>query len=633
VTELEVTSRRPAFGGQSFGAVGPYEILIGRARAVIDPRATLNSEIVDLDKAPRNAAGLVEYSFDVHILKPVDITRGNRALSYEVNNRGNRIVYGYFNEGGSGYEASNVGNAFLMNHGYTVVSSGWQHGSSSASSSSGANPSPLFAQLPVATANGQPIVGTSREEWIRDTAKILTARLSYPAATLAQTQATLTVRVNEDGVRQPVPVAQWSYVDEMAIRITESPGADAGAIYEFIYQAKHPIVMGIGFAAIRDVIAFLRHDAMDDAGRQNPLFVDGRPVLTVAVATGASQSGRVQRDFIYQGFNQDAAGRKVFDGMNPIVAGARRTFVNHRFGQPGRFTRQHEDHMFPMVEFPFTYGTTTDALTGKTDGLFRRCSMSKTCPKVIQVDADSESYQGHASLVLTDTRGRDVILPPDVRYFYLTTAHLQGDAGCRDAANGVSPWPYYRAAYDALLRWVRDGVSPPPTNTPSVAAGTFVTPAEQTRQYPNIPGKPYHEKTSEVGVRDFSVFPPREGAVKYPQFVPRLDHDGNPMAGIIVPELTAPVATLSGKAVRGRGFAEGELCSVNGSSLPFPKTKAERLASGDPRLSLEERYPGGERQRAEKYQHAVGKLVAERYLLAVDGAKLIAGVVSRATSQ
>ena len=627
VTALEITSRRPAFGGQSFGAIGPYEILIGRARAVIDPRATLNAEIVDLDKAPRNAAGLVEYTFDVHILKPVDMTRGNRVLSYEVNNRGNRIMYGYFNQGGAGYEAANVGNGFLMNHGYTIVSSGWQHGNSPSS----ANPPSLFAQLPIATTNGQPIVGTVREEWIRDTGKIANRTLSYPAATLDQTQATLTVRINEGDARQPVPASQWSYVNETTISITEPPGSDAGAIYELVYPARNPVVLGIGYAAIRDFVTFLRYGSTDDAGRPNPLFVEGKPVITFAVSTGTSQSGRVQRDFIYQGFNQDMAGRKVFEGMNPIVAGARKTFVNHRFGQPGRFTRQHEDHMFPMNEFPFTYATTTDPVTGRTDGLFRRCSTSMTCPKVIQVDADSESYQGHASLVLTDTKGKELALPPEVRYFYLTTAHLQGDGGCRDAAHNVSPWPYYRAAYDALVRWVRDGASPPPTSAPSVAKGTFVTAAEQSKQYPNIPGKPYNTKTSEIGIRDFSVFPPKESAVKYPQFVPRLDRDGNPTAGIIIPEIAAPIATLSGKALRGKGFAEGELCGVNGSSIPFPKTKAERLASGDSRLSLEERYPGGQRERAEKYRRAVNKLVADRYLLPDDGARLINAVSTTST--
>jgi hypothetical protein len=634
VTDLDITSRKPAFGGKSFGSVGPYEILIGRARAVIDPSATLNAPIVDLDRAPRNAAGLVEYSFDVHILKPVDITKGNRLMSYEVNNRGNRIVYGYFNEGGPGYETDNVGNGFLMNHGYTVVSTGWQHGAASSppGSASNANPAPLFAQLPVATMSGEPIVGMAREEWIRDTAKALTARLSYPAATLDQSTATLTVRINEGDARHAVPSSQWSFVDETTLRIAEAPGADAGAIYELAYRAKNPVVLGIGFAGIRDAITFLRHNTADDSGRPNPLFVDGKPVLNAAVSTGSSQSGRVQRDFVYQGFNQDVAGRKVFEGMHPIVAGARKTFVNFRFGQAGRFTRQHEDHMFPMDEFPFTYATTTDSMTGKTDGLFKTCSASNTCPKMIQLDTDSESYQGHGSLVLTDTKGRDIALPPDVRYWYVTTAHLQGNGGCRDAANSVSPWPYYRAAYDALARWVRDGVEPPPTSAPSVAKGTFITPAEQAKAHPAIPRKPYHAKISEVGIRDFTVFPPTESATKYPVLVPRLDRDGHPTAGIIIPEIAAPVATLSGKGVRAKGFAEGELCGVNGSSLPLPATKADRLASGDPRLSLEERYPGGERERAEHYKRAVEKLVADRYLLADDAAKMIVAA-SRKTSQ
>ncbi len=617
VTHLDIASRRPAFGGQSFGAVGVYEILIGRARAVIDPASPLNAGIVDLDKAPRTGAGLVEYSFDVHILKPVDVTKGNRVLSYEFNNRGNRIVYGYFNEGGAGYEAANVGNAFLMNNGYTVVSSGWQGGGAS-----GTTPPPLFAELPIASDGGRPIIGTAREEWIRDTARAPVRRLSYPAATLDQSQATLTVRVHEGDVRRVVPASQWSYADETTINIDEPPGTDAGSIYELIYRSKNPIVMGIGFAAMRDLVTFLRYSAADDAGVANPLFVNGRPAISVAVSTGASQSGRLQRDFIYLGFNEDHGGRRVFEGMNPIVGGGRKTFVNYRFAQPGRFTRQHEDHMFPMDEFPFTYGTTRDALTGKTDGLFRRCAASKTCPKVIQLDADSESYQGHGSLVLTDTTGRDLQLPPEVRYYYLTTAHNQGDAGCRDAANAVSPWPYYRAAYDALVRWVRDGVEPPPTTAPSVAAGTFVTVAEQSRQYPTIPGKPYNARINELGPRDFSVFPPAESAVKYPHFVPRLDRDGNPVAGIIVPEIAAPLATLSGKAVRGKGFAEGDLCGTNGSTLPFAKTKAERIAGGDSRLSLEERYPGGHRDYVDAYRRAVEKLVADRFLLAEDGAKL-----------
>jgi alpha/beta hydrolase family protein len=618
ITRLDIVTRQVAFDGRSFGTVGQYEILIGTATAVIDPAAERG--IVDLEKAPRNSKALVEYTFDVQILKPVDLAKGNGVLVYEVNNRGNRLVYGYFNEGGSGYEAGNIGNGFLMKNGYTVAWSGWLDGDSR--SGSLAAPPPLFAKLPIATDNGRPIVGTAREEWIRDGAATASARLSYPAATLDQARATLTYRQNEADPRRPLSVAHWSYADNRTVKITPPADADAGTIYEFIYQATNPVVAGLGFASIRDVVSFLRYTASDDAGRSNPLFVNGSSVLKVAVSTGTSQSGRVQRDFLYQGFNRDAAGRKVFDGMNPIVAGGRRTFVNDRFAQPGRFTRQHEDHLYPMDEFPFTYGTTTDPLTGKTDGLLARCARSDSCPVIVQVDTDSEAYVSPGSLVVTDPAGKPIELPAGVRYYYLTTAHLQGNPACRDAAHAVSPFPYYRAAFEAMVRWVRDRTPPPATRAPSRADGTFLTVEEQRRQYPTIPGKPYNAKISAIGVRDFSVFPPTESAVKYPQFVPRLDRDGNPVAGVLIPEVVAPVATLSGKAVRGKGFAEGDLCGVYGSAIPFPKTKAERLASGDSRLSLEERYPGRQAEYTAKYRQAVEKLVAERYLLPEDGARL-----------
>jgi hypothetical protein len=614
--------RSPAFGGTSFGNVGPYELLIGKARAVIDPGATLNTGIVDLDKAPRNADGLVEYSFDVQILRPTDMTKGNRVMFYEINNRGNRLVYTYFSERDAGYDASDIGNGFLVKDGYTAVWSGWLTGGSPVRST--AKVPLVFAQLPIATNNGQPVVGTAREEWIRDTAGAPSGRLSYRAATLDQTKATLTYRRNEADPRQSLTAANWSYVDDQTVKITEPPGADAGTIYEFIYPAKDPIVVGLGFAAVRDLVSFLRYRAADDAGQPNPLFVDGKPVLSVAVSTGTSQSGGMQRDFIYQGFNRDTMGRRVFDGMNPIVGAARKRFVNYRFAQPGRTTRQHEDHLYPMDDFPFTYATTTDPLTGKTDGLFARCSQSNTCPHVIQVDTDTESYAGHASLVLTDPQGRAVDLPANVRYYYLTMAHLQGNATCRDEANTVSPFPYYRAAYDALVRWVRDGTLPPPTKAPSVADGTFVTVAQQRQGYPAIPDRPYYLRVNELGRRDYSVFPPTESEAKYKQFVPRLDRDGNPATGIIIPEIAAPVATLSGTGIRGKGFAEGELCAQNGSSIPFPRTKAERLRGGDSRLSLEERYPGGQAEYAAKYKQAVERLVADRYLLAEDGVKLAA---------
>ena len=621
VVRIEVTSRGPAFGGRSFGAVGPYEILLGTATAVADPSAALNAGIVDLDKAPRNAAGLVEYRFAFDVLKPLDVTKGNGVLVHEVNNRGRNIVFGYFHGAGRGYAAEHAGNGFLMNAGYTYVSSGWLHGAPGSGS-----PRPVLADLPPATDGGRTITGLSMEEWQNpDSASF--GRLTYPAATLDQARATLTHRQLQNDPRQTAPADRWRYVDETTVALTPPAGTDAGTIYEFVYEARDPIVMGLGFAAVRDFVSFVRHSPVDDRGAPNPLFAAGRPVLRHAVAVGSSQSGRMIRDFIYQGFNEDPAGRRVFDGATPFVAGARRTFVNARFAQPGRYTRQHEDHNYPMDEFPFTWGTTTDPLTGRTDGLLAACTASATCPRLIQVDADSEYYGAHASLLLTDTTGRPLELPPDVRYWMLTMAHLQGDAGCRDPGNPVSPYPYYRAAFDAMVRWVRDGTAPPATRAPSVADGTAVTVARQGEQYPTIPGRPFNAAISELGVRDFSVWPPRESAEKYPLFVPALDRDGNPLAGVMAPEVAAPLATM-GKAVRGPGFAAGDLCGVNGSTLPFPRTQAERLAAGDSRLSLEERYPGGQAEYSARYGAAVDALVAGRYLLPADGELLAASAAS-----
>ena len=615
VTRLDITSREQAFGGRSFGDVGAYEILLGTATAVADPSAPLNAGIVDLEHAPRNADGLVEYTFEFDILKPVDSTGGNGVLVYEINNRGRNIVFDYFHEAGRGYGAENAGNEFLMNQGYTYVSSGWMHGTPSTG-----NARPVLAYLPHAMENGRTITGMSMEEW-QDPDSALFGRLTYPAATLEKTAATLTHRQLQNDPRQPLRADRWYYVDDMTVAITPPEQADAGTIYEFVYQVQSPIVMGLGFSAVRDFVSFARHSPADDHGTVNPLFVDGMPVLDHVVAVGSSQSGRMVRDFIYQGFNADTEGRRVFDGMTPYVAGARRTFVNARFAQPGRYTRQHEDHNYPMVEFPFTFATTTDPLTGKTDGLLAACTASGTCPNVIQVDADSEYYGAHASLILTDTTGQPVELPPNVRYWMLMTAHLQGDAGCRDPGNPVRPWPYYRAAFDAMVQWVRDGVEPPATAAPSPADGTAVTVARQGGQYPTIPDRPYNGVISELGVRDFSAWPPQESEEQYPLFVPSLDPDGNLTAGVMVPEVAAPLSTM-GKAIRAPGFAEGDLCGVNGSTIPFPRTEAERMELGDSRLSLEERYPGGQAEYMKQYGEGADALVAARYLLPADAETL-----------
>ena len=257
VTRLDLTSREPAFGGRSFGAVGAYEILLGTATAVADPHAPLNAGIVDLENAPRNADGLVEYTFEFDMLKPVDITRGNGVLVYEINNRGRNIVFGYFHEAGRGYAAENAGNEFLMNQGYTYVSSGWLDGAPGSG-----NPRPVLASLPPAMDNGRTITGMSMEEW-QDPDSAAFGRLTYPAVTLEKTAATLKHRQLQNDPRQAVPADQWYYVDDMTVAVTPPADTDAGTIYEFVYQVQNPIVLGLGFSAMRDFVAFARHQHTD----------------------------------------------------------------------------------------------------------------------------------------------------------------------------------------------------------------------------------------------------------------------------------------------------------------------------------------------------------------------------------
>jgi hypothetical protein len=249
-----------------------------------------------------------------------------------------------------------------------------------------------------------------------------------------------------------------------------------------------------------------------------------------------------------------------------------------------------------------------------------KCAGSNTCPYLIQEDSYTELYGAHDSLLVTDTNGKSVQLPANVRLYMLTLSHLQGNEGCVDPPNKVPPNPYYRASLQATVHWVRDGAPPPPTRMPSAADGTLVTVAEQGKNYPAIPNHPYHPGLNQVGPRDYSVLPPRETG-KYTVLVPKLDRDGNMVAGVIVPEVAVPLATY-GKGIRKPAFGEGDLCHENGSAIAFAKTKAERLARGDSRLSIEERYPGGQAEYAEKYARAVDQLVSEGYLLADDAEKL-----------
>jgi hypothetical protein len=619
VTELVIVSResRPSKASSSSGQ---YERLSGFAEGALDPADPLNAGIVNIDKAPRNDEGLVEYRVDVQILKPIDPSSGNGWLLYDVVNRGNKRAIARLNGGSGGNDpwlASDAGTGFLMNRGYTVVWSAWQGDIT-------AGEGRVVAEFPIATNGDEPIVGLSREGYDDSGDDPFTGSLVYPAADLNPDLATLTLRQNEMDERQTPPGLAWEYVSDREISITRPSGEefDGGAIYEFIYPAKDPIVMGIGFAATRDVISHLCYES----GSDNPLTLGKDPYTKHTMAFGSSQSGRFLRDLVYQGFNQDEAGRQVLDGLIPHIAGSRKTFTNYEFAAPGRYSRQHEDHLFPGDQFPFSYAEVTDPISGQTDSILALCEASDTCPKIMHFDSETELWQARGSLVVTDTTGQDLKLPKNVRaYFASGTQH--GPAAepafgiCQQLSNPLAYIPVLRPVVVALEQWVEDGRRPPATRYGSVDAGTLVPPDEESTGFPAIPDVTYNGLLNGLRLNDHSVQPPAEGEA-YPVLVSKTDADGNSVAGVRLPLLEVPSATHLGWNLRTAGFGEDELCSTTGSYIPFAEEQADREAVGDPRLSLEERYKSHGAY-VSRVARAAARLVSQRLLLEEDAERIV----------
>ena len=400
----------PAFEGRVFGSVGTYDRIIARATVAVSPADPHNTIIVDIDRAPRNAQGLVEATADVEILRPTNPANGNRRLLYDVVNRGTQRALAYFNDGPPGNDfgkAAAAGNGFLMNRGYTVVISGWQ-GDLAARSGWQTMSVPVVPD----------VTGLSREEFIFDhTRSPAVATLTYPAVDLDPSKARLTVRQRETDPRVSPSDLSFTFEGPQKVSIKRPAAFDAGAIYELIYLAKDPKVMGLGFAATRDIVSFLRREAGDASGTPNPLA--GR--IDRAIGFGVSQSGRFIHDFLYLGFNEDEAGRMVFEGLMPHIGAGKKMFTNYRFAQPGRNMQEHGETLYPGTAFPFSYPVTTDAVTGRTDGWLARCLAASNCPKIIQTDTDLEFYQSFGSLVVTDTKGEPLIMPDNVRLYYLSS--------------------------------------------------------------------------------------------------------------------------------------------------------------------------------------------------------------------
>jgi len=621
-----VSIESPAFDGRHFGEVGQYKKITAKATIAVDPKHKLNKEIADIDIAPVNADGLVEAVADVVILRPLDLEKGNRRIFYEVLNRGDKISLILLNDAkwNDYYEDLDAGNGHLMNEGYSIVWSGWQGDMPSGKNRMG-------LQVPVI----KNVTGIVTDEIVfNHNFNPFVATLSYPATTMDTSKAKLTVRARQKDKRSTPDDLKFEYFSDprsgikpftnKQIVIFRPEGFDASAIYEFVYEAKEPSVMGLAFASVRDIVSFLRYEREDKAGNINPLLLNSEPSITYAYGLGISQSGRFVRDFLYQGFNEDENNRMVFNGLIPDVAGSRKTWTNYRFAQPGRFSQEHEDHLQPGDQFPFTYPVITDHLTGKTDGILKRCLETKTCPKVFHTDTATEFWQARSSLVVTNTIGGDIDLPENVRVYYMSSTPHSEIFGvkpynlnyCKNQVNTLHNGGPMRALLHALDLWTSKGTAPPDSQFPSRADGTLVKFNQNKAGFPFIPGTPFPGVINELEVTDYSVIPPKEEE-SYPIFIPKVDVDGNDRAGIRLPDIDVPIATYVGWNIGSEGYANGSLCGAVGSYIPFAKTQLEREKSSDPRLSIQERYKNQE-EYLEKIKLASENLLKNRFLLKND---------------
>ena len=635
VTRVVVEKREsPAFGGQLFGKAGAYEILSGHFYGEVDPKDPHNSIINDIQFAPRNARGMVEYSATFTFAKPIDMSKSNGVLYYSVPNRGRGAPVG-----------STDGRVNLL--------SGWQ----------GDLPQPEGAQsivAPVArNADGSSLTGPVIERLIDvppnsttvDLRPVPYVGLTYQRPlTLDTSKAQLLRRTSPEALSTPISASDWAFAD---CTTTPFPGIpdpaklcvkgrfDSASEYLVRYTAKDPLVLGIGYAATRDLQSFLRYGERDDAGTPNPLA--GK--IKWIISRGDSQSGNFIRSYIHLGFNQDEAGRIVWDGANPHIA-ARQLALNFRFAIGGGYAGPFQ----PGSEGVLWWGDYADTARKRPSaGLLDRCTATKTCPKIFDTFGALEFWflRESPNLVGTDAKA-DIPLPPNVRrYFFPGTPHGGGRGGfnatpaapprgCVLPANPNPESDTMKALTVALIDWVTKGVEPPPSRYPQLAEHQLVAANKAAMGFPNIPGVPspdgllnpvldYDFGPDFNYVDESGVITRQPPVVKQalPTLVPKVDVDGNDVGGVPSVLRQAPLGTYTGWNVTASGFDKGKICLLNGSFIPFAKTKAERTASGDPRRSLEERY-GNHRAYVDAVKAAAEKAVAERFLLREDAVRLIA---------
>jgi hypothetical protein len=648
IISLTMSTPTVAFGGFSWPGVGQYVKITGVAYAEVDPNDPRNAVITDIALAQAQPPGLVNglpqpgktpagkvgYLLNFYILKPANLAALDHSLNgygkvmYEPPNRGGKTWTSLGRVTGGGNDPATIvntvanptqlENAFLMPRGYTLVWSGWEPLVPLANL--GTNLTAAVA-LPIAVnPNGSTITGPAYE--YNTSASF---GLSYPAATLDKSMATLTHRVLLDDVPQVIPTANWQY---NAAGTAVSPlGAGTSVpndIYEFSYIAKDPTIAGLGFAAVRDLNSWIKYGT---AAEGNPLASYVQRIYTEI----SSQPGRMLNDFRHLGFNEDESGRKVLDGiMNWISAGSG-IGMNYRFSQSGRTERNRQDHLYPENVFPFANVSTMDPFTGITDSRYAKCQTTavNTCPLGVEIYSANEYWVKTASLLHTTADGAmDLPDSPYSRdYFISSMQHGTGNAtsrgNCQQFGNPLSSNPVQRALFLALDKWTF-GTAPPPSMVPRLDNGTMKLPAFTgfPTDIPDPFGETLSGKVTYTGLKTTrhrfnlgagfyttgipSIFPPvitppieiettlpLPGNVNgpvYPSYAPVTDSDGNDIAGVRLPDVTVPLATYTGWGLR-RAPQTNDGCESTGQFIPFAATTTARITSGDPRPSVTERYP------------------------------------------
>ena len=633
VVRVDVQGRSEVAGGQAFGAAGSYEKLSGKIFFAVDPALAANRIVADIDKAPRNAAGKVEFAADFFLLKPTRVERGNGAVLYEVSNRGGKGMLGFFDHAAGSLDptsAADMGDGFLLRQGFTLLWVGWQFDPPQ-------RPGLVRVYPPIATDGGKPIRGVVRSDFVvteREADHSLADRdhLAYAAVDPESPDNVMTVRDSVDGPRTIVPRSQWGFaraeggrnVADMT-RVYVANKFEPGKIYEVVYTAQNPPLVGLGPAAIRDVVSMLKYGSAD------ALSIPAA-AITRALAFGVSQSGRFLRTYLYYGFNRDEKDRKVFDGVIAHVAGAGRGSFNHRFAQPSRDGHPYLNFFYPTDIFPFTDLPERDPQTGATDGLLTHAGSPELLPKVFYTNSEYEYWGRAASLIHTTIDGAaDAPLMDNVRIYLLAAGqHGPGAFPPTQTIGQQRNNPLdYRWTMKALLlamdRWTASGAAPPPNRYPRISDGTLVPPDKL--RFPKIAGvttttavhkayrADYGPRFANEGI--VTVEPPRIGAA-FPILVPQVDADGNGVAGIRMPELAAPLATYTGwNLFNDRSGPTNVLSSMQGSYIPLPRSSAERKRTGDPRQAIDERYHDKDQYLA-LVDKAARELIEQRVLLEED---------------